>query len=51
MTGRRSNYDYFGDVTDYENDDCDTDEENFLTWKPFLYLKGKKKQKTAKISD
>ena len=43
MTGRRSNYDYFGDVTDYENDDCDTDEEDFLTWKPFLYLRGEKK--------
>ena len=42
MTGRRSNCEYFGDVTDYENDDYDTDEDDYLTWRPLLNVKGHK---------
>ena len=39
MTGRRSIYEYFGDVTDYENEDYETDENDYPSW-PLLRAKG-----------
>ncbi len=36
MTERGSELAYFGDVTDYENEDYDTDDEDYLTWRPLL---------------